>query len=218
MAEPLIESTAAPTAVHLGRPAFIGKKHLVASSHYLASQAGLRMFERGGNAIDAGVAAGIALNVLERHLTDVGGVAPTVIFRPGMAEPETIDGLGHWPASLDLATYRARHGDDRPVGIPRSVTPPRPTPRSQRSRVTAGCRWPRCSRPTSTCVSRGRRRNARSLMAIAGLETRLGIRSTYRGIDGPLLPMTLNLLEGYDPLRREAGPCQRRGDRSPPRS
>ena len=106
-----------------GRPAFLGKRHLVSSSHYLASQAGLRMFERGGNAIDAGVAAGIALNVLERHLTDFGGVAPTMIFRPGMAEPETIDGLGHWPASLDLATYRARHGDDMPVGIPRSVTP-----------------------------------------------------------------------------------------------
>lgn len=82
----------------------------MSSSHYLASQAGLRMFERGGNAIDAGVAAGIALNVIERHLTDFGGVAPTMIFRPGMAEPETIDGLGQRPASLDLAAYRARHG------------------------------------------------------------------------------------------------------------
>ena len=123
MRESPVESTAPPTGVTQGRPAFLGKRHLVSSSHYLASQAGLRMFERGGNAIDAGVAAGIALNVLERHLTDFGGVAPTMIFRPGMAEPETIDGLGHWPASLDLATYRARHGDDMPVGIPRSVTP-----------------------------------------------------------------------------------------------
>ena len=81
------------------------------------------MFEQGGNAIDAGVAAGIALNVLERHLTDFGGVAPIIVFRPGMAAPETIDGLGHWPASLDLDTYRARHGDDMPIGVERSVTP-----------------------------------------------------------------------------------------------
>src|SRR5207247_4721962 len=80
-------------------------------------------FERGGNAIDAGVAAGIALNVLERHLTDFGGVAPIIVFRPGMDAPETIDGLGHWPASLDLETYRARHGDDMPIGVARSVTP-----------------------------------------------------------------------------------------------
>jgi gamma-glutamyltranspeptidase/glutathione hydrolase len=96
---------------------------MVSSSHYLASQAGAAVFQRGGNAIDAGVAAGIALNVLERHLTDFGGVAPIVLFRPGMDAPESIDGLGRWPASLDLETHRSRHGDDMPVGIPRSVTP-----------------------------------------------------------------------------------------------
>src|SRR5256712_4583240 len=96
---------------------------MVAVCHYLASFAGVRMFERGGNAIDAGVAAGIALNVLERHVTDVGGVAPIIVFRPGMAAPETIDGLGRWPASLDLETYRATHGDDMPIGVARSVTP-----------------------------------------------------------------------------------------------
>src|SRR5436853_2387842 len=96
---------------------------MVSSCHYLATFAGARMFERGGNAIDAGVAAGIALNVLERHLTDFGGVAPIIVYRPGMAAPETIDGLGHWPASLDLDTYRARHGDDMPIGVARSVTP-----------------------------------------------------------------------------------------------
>src|SRR2546423_12245943 len=96
---------------------------MVSSCHYLATFAGARMFERGGNAIDAGVAAGIALNVLERHLTDFGGVAPIIVFRPGMAGPETIDGLGHWPASLDLERYRAMHGDDMPIGVARSVTP-----------------------------------------------------------------------------------------------
>src|SRR2546428_8723509 len=81
---------------------------MVSSCHYLATFAGTRMFQRGGNAIDAGVAAGIALNVVERHLTDFGGVAPCIVFRPGMDRPETIDGLGHWPASLDLDTYRDR--------------------------------------------------------------------------------------------------------------
>src|SRR5258705_4363910 len=96
---------------------------MVSSCHYLATFAGARMFEQGGNAIDAGVAAGIALNVLERHLTDFGGVAPIIVFRRGMAAPETIDGLGHWPASLDLDSYRARHGDGRRIGVARSVTP-----------------------------------------------------------------------------------------------
>ena len=118
-----VENTAPPIAVRQGRPALLASRHMVSSCHYLASFAGVRMFERGGNAIDAGVAAGIALNVLERHLTDFGGVAPIIVFRPGMSAPETIDGLGHWPASLDLDTYRARHGDDMPIGVARSVTP-----------------------------------------------------------------------------------------------
>ncbi len=99
---------------------------MVSSTHYLSSLAGLRMFPRGGNAVDAGVAAGIALNVVEPHLTSFGGVAPIVIFGPGMSEPVTIDGLGRWPRGLDLATYRARHGDDMPLGAPRMVTPGAP--------------------------------------------------------------------------------------------
>src|SRR5205809_6504435 len=97
---------------------------MVSTCHYLATFAGARMFERGGNAIDAGVAAGIALTVLERHLTDFGGVAPIVLFSPVMAGPEPIDGPGRWPASFTLAEYRAKFGADMPVGAPaRSVTP-----------------------------------------------------------------------------------------------
>ena len=123
MREIAVENTAPPIGITEGRPAVLGSKHMVSTCHYLASFAGLRMFPRGGSAIDAGVAAGIALNVLERHLTDFGGVAPIIVYRPGMAAPESIDGLGRWPASLDLDAYRAKYGDDMPVGTPRSVTP-----------------------------------------------------------------------------------------------
>ena len=123
MREIAVENTAPAIGVTQGRPAVLGKRWMVSSSHYLASQAGALVFQRGGNAIDAGVAAGIALNVLERHLTDFGGVAPIVLFQPGMPGPETIDGLGRWPKDLSLSEYRARHGDDMPIGVSRSVTP-----------------------------------------------------------------------------------------------
>ncbi|HLQ06031.1 MAG TPA: gamma-glutamyltransferase family protein [Verrucomicrobiae bacterium] len=123
MREIPVENTAPAIGIAQGRPAVLAKRWMVSSSHYLASQAGAAVFQRGGNAIDAGVAAGIALNVLERHLTDFGGVAPIVLFQPGMSGPETIDGLGRWPMSLTLAEYRKRHGDDMPIGVARSVTP-----------------------------------------------------------------------------------------------
>ena len=123
MREIAAENTAPGIAITEGRPAVLGAKHMLSSSHYLASLAGLRMFPRGGSAIDAGLAAGVALNVLERHLTDFGGVAPIIIFRPGMAGPESIDGLGRWPASLDLEAYRATYSDTMPIGTPRAVTP-----------------------------------------------------------------------------------------------
>jgi len=123
MREIPVENAATPVGVTQGRPAVLGKRWMVSSSHYLASQAGAKMFERGGNAIDAGVAAGIALNVLERHLTDFGGVAPIIVFTPGMREPETIDGLGRWPATFTLDDHRRRYGDDMPIGVARSVTP-----------------------------------------------------------------------------------------------
>lgn len=111
---------------------------MVSTTHYLASLAGLRMYPRGGNAVDAGVAAGIALNVVEPHLTSFGGVAPIMVFGPGMDEPVTIDGLGRWPRSLDLAGHRARHGDDMPLGVPRMVTPGAPD-----AWLTALARWGR---------------------------------------------------------------------------
>ncbi|HLJ59139.1 MAG TPA: gamma-glutamyltransferase [bacterium] len=109
-----------------GRPAFLATKHVVSSSHYLATMAGLRMFALGGNAADAGVAAGIALNVLERHLTDFGGVAPVMFFRPGMTRPETLAGVGCWPRRLTLRRYLERYETDMPIGAPRYVTPAAP--------------------------------------------------------------------------------------------
>jgi gamma-glutamyltranspeptidase/glutathione hydrolase len=123
----VVTGTTGPAAgVTQGRPALLATKHMVSSTHYLATMAGLRMFALGGNAADAGVAAGIALNVVEPDLTDFGGVAPVMFFRPGMPRPETIAGVGCWPRRLTLERYLERYGGDMPVGAPRYVTPAAP--------------------------------------------------------------------------------------------
>ena len=45
------------------QPMITGRRHMVVAGHYLATEAGAQMLAAGGNAIDAGVAAGIALGV-----------------------------------------------------------------------------------------------------------------------------------------------------------
>ncbi len=108
------------------RPTFRAKKHLVSSVHYLASMAGLRILEVGGNAADAGVATGLCLNVLETELTHFGGVAP-IIYAPGEGQPvETISGLGRWPQAASLDYFRQQHRNQLPFGILRCVTPAAP--------------------------------------------------------------------------------------------
>ena len=108
------------------RPSLQGKQYAVSSLHYLATMAGARILEQGGNAADAGVAAGLCINVLEPELAHFGGVAP-IIYCPGTGEPvETISGLGRWPQAASIAHFRQHYAGDMPENILRTVTPATP--------------------------------------------------------------------------------------------
>ncbi|MBV9821428.1 MAG: gamma-glutamyltransferase, partial [Actinobacteria bacterium] len=62
------------------RPELRGSFGMVASTHWLASAAGMSVLERGGNAFDAAVAAGFVLQVVEPHLNGPGGDLPAVVW------------------------------------------------------------------------------------------------------------------------------------------
>ncbi len=108
-----------PTA----RPLIMGRRGVVAAGHHLATAAGLDLLQSGGNAVDAGVAAGIALNVLLFDRTSFGGVAPIILYHAPTRELVTIDGLGVWP---ERTTIEELDQDGRPDGILRTVTPGAP--------------------------------------------------------------------------------------------
>ena len=105
------------------RPALTGITHMVSSGHHLASTAGYRVLEEGGNAIDAGVAAGIALNVVHTRWTSLGGVAPIILHHAEKNETVTISGVGRWPKAANIDFFNDRAGGEMPVGTLRCVTP-----------------------------------------------------------------------------------------------
>ncbi|MFS8583083.1 MAG: gamma-glutamyltransferase, partial [Limnochordales bacterium] len=57
------------------RTPVMGRRGMVATSHPLAAQIGLRILQEGGNAADAAVAAAAALTVLEPTSNGIGGDA-----------------------------------------------------------------------------------------------------------------------------------------------
>lgn len=81
------------------------------------------MFERGGNAVDAGVAAGLALNVLLPEWTGIGGVAPILVLEGKSGKVSSISGLGRWPRATDASLFREQYEGRIPSGVLRCVTP-----------------------------------------------------------------------------------------------
>lgn len=104
---------------------------MVSAVHYLATMGGLRVLQRGGNAIDAGVAAGLCVNVVQPQLAMFGGVAPIIVSlapkQPDAApDVRVISGLGRWPRAATLERYLSRYGGQLPGGLGRTVTPAAP--------------------------------------------------------------------------------------------
>ena len=108
------------------RPTVMATRHAVAAGHYLATHAAFEVLEAGGNAVDAGVAAGLALGVLESELVSVAGVAPIMIYLADSREVITISGLGTWPKAASCAYFQDKHGGAIPKGVERTVVPAAP--------------------------------------------------------------------------------------------
>ncbi|HUN39500.1 MAG TPA: gamma-glutamyltransferase [Acetobacteraceae bacterium] len=107
------------------RPTICGTRHAVSAGHYLAAAAAFSILEAGGNAIDAGCAAGIALGVLQPDLVNVAGVAP-IIIRLADGTVESIAGLGWWPKALPADLFMREHGGKISDGVLRTVVPAAP--------------------------------------------------------------------------------------------
>lgn len=105
------------------RPVVRSHRGVVASGHMLSALAGLDILRRGGNAIDAGVAAGICLNVVHHDMTTFSGVAPIAIYQASTGRVTTIDGVGRWPRRASLDYFWKEQGGRFVRGIKHCVLP-----------------------------------------------------------------------------------------------
>ena len=103
------------------RPTVAGSHYAVSSGHYLATAAAMRVLDAGGNAVDAGVTATMALSVLQPDIVSFAGVAPTLVYLKAENRVISLAGLGYWPAATDVARLRAEGGKSVPEGILRQV-------------------------------------------------------------------------------------------------
>lgn len=90
------------------RPEILGTFGVVTSTHWIATAAGMRMLELGGNAFDAAVACGFVLQVLEPHLVGPGGEVPIVFHSVRTGKTEVLCGQGTAPAGATIEHYRAQ--------------------------------------------------------------------------------------------------------------
>ena len=89
------------------RPEIAGTFGVVASTHWIASQVGMAVLERGGNAFDAAAAAGFTLQVAEPHLNGPGGDAPIIIHSARERTQHVICGQGVAPAAASIEYFRS---------------------------------------------------------------------------------------------------------------
>src|SRR3989441_4274474 len=92
-----------PPHGHAYRPTVVGTRGAVTSAHPLASMAGIRILLAGGNAVDAAVAVGSTLNVVEPFMSSAGGIGLMLISRARTGERHVLGFIRRAPAAADPA-------------------------------------------------------------------------------------------------------------------
>ena len=84
------------------RPVIMGTRGVVTSGHYLATAAGFRIMEQGGNAVDAAAAMCFCLNLLEPQSCGIGGEVPLLLYSAKEQKTFAISGMGWSPQAFTL--------------------------------------------------------------------------------------------------------------------
>ncbi len=89
------------------RPVVMGRNGMVCAAHPLASQAGMAILQKGGNAVDAAVATAAALNVVEPNMSGIGGDGYIMVYNREAQKIEICNATGAAPYAAALERYQA---------------------------------------------------------------------------------------------------------------
>lgn len=92
--------------IRTGRPTTFATEGMVATPHYLATVAGLRVLQSGGNAVDAAIAANAVLTVVYPNQCSIGGDAFFLIWEPRERKLLALNGSGRSPAAASVSAVR----------------------------------------------------------------------------------------------------------------
>ena len=107
-----------------GRSVVRARSGMVASSQPLASQVGLRILQRGGNAVDAAIAMAGVLNVTEPMMTGIGGDMFALLYWAETGEVKGLNASGRAPRALTPDTFARRGVKEMPETGMGSITVP----------------------------------------------------------------------------------------------
>jgi gamma-glutamyltranspeptidase/glutathione hydrolase len=88
------------------RPVVMGTHGMVTSTHYLASEAGLQVLKKGGNAVDAGATMWFCLTVLKPYLVGVAGEVPILLYWADEEKVLAVNGQGPMPMGANLEWFK----------------------------------------------------------------------------------------------------------------
>ena len=109
LGEPLARFGASSGASFTTRPVIAARRGVVSAGHYLATEAGMHILRQGGNAIDAGVAMGFCLAVLEPHLNGICGESPILVHHASSGKTVAINGQGVSPQAATIDWFRQQN-------------------------------------------------------------------------------------------------------------
>jgi gamma-glutamyltranspeptidase len=107
-----------------GRPTTWATNVVVCSPHYLASQAGLRVLQEGGNAVDAAIATNAVLNAVYPHQCHVGGDLFAIVWDPKEGMLSGLNASGYAASGQTVEFMRERGHEQMPERGPLAVTVP----------------------------------------------------------------------------------------------